>query len=293
MKKMLITEFSEYLKEEKKVSENTLQSYCRDIKQFSAYIESLGFDLLSAGRSQVLEYMVEMTDRGKADSSIMRCIASVRALYNFMLLKGMIKANPATNLKMPKKETKAPEILTQEEIEALLDAPDMSSIKSIRDKAMLELMYASGIKVTELISMKLGDIDVDLGYIKCCRSNNIRIVPLGKAAVEAIKTYITVARPQMANEDTETLFVNCGGASMSRQGFWKLIKSYAKKAGIDKDITPHTLRHSFATHLLENGADLASIQEMLGHKDISSTQIYSKLVHGRIREIYNMAHPRA
>lgn len=293
MKEMLISEFAQYLQEEKQVSQNTVQSYCRDIKQFSLYIESAGFDLLSAGRTQVLEYMTKMQKNGKADSSIMRCIASVRSLYNFMQIKGIKASNPALNLKTPKKENKAPEILTQTEIEALLDAPDGSTVKSIRDKAMLEVMYASGVRVTELITMKISDIDSDLGYLKCFKADNIRIVPLGKVAVEAVKTYLTVARPLMATKDTQTLFVNCSGTAMSRQGFWKLIKKYAKMAGIQKEITPHTIRHSFATHLLENGADLASIQEMLGHKDISSTQVYAKLVHGRIREVYNKAHPRA
>lgn len=293
MENVLISEFAEYLQTEKHVSDNTLQSYCRDIRQYSKHLKNTGFDLMNAGRNQILEYVIDMQNKGKADSSVMRCVASVRAIYNFMIVKGMKNSNPATALKMPKKENKVPEIMTQDEINALLSAPDMTSVKSIRDKAMLEIMYASGIKVTELINLRLDDIDTDLGYLKCVRTGNIRIIPLGKPAVEAVKAYLTLSRPLMAKDDSVSLFVNCDGNTMSRQGFWKLLKSYARKAGIEKDITPHTLRHSFATHLLENGADLPSIMEMLGHKDITSTQMYTKLVHGRIREIYNKAHPRA
>lgn len=293
MENKILTQFAEYLQSSKNVSANTLQSYCRDIRQFSNYIQTQGFDLLSAGRTQVLSFMVDMQSRGRADSSVIRCISSLRTFYSFLVLKSAVKVNPAVNLKMPRQEKKAPEVLTRLEVEALLATPDMTSPRSIRDKAMLEIMYASGIKVSELISLRLNDVDTDLGYLRCCRTDNVRIVPLGKISVDALKTYLSDARPIMASDEEDTLFVNCSGVPMSRQGFWKIIKEYAAKAGIKKDITARILRHSFAIHLLENGADLASIQEMLGHKDISSTQIYTKLARTHIREVYNKAHPRA
>lgn len=293
MDNLIIEEFINYMQKEKKSSINTIQSYVRDIKQYARYIEDKGFDVIYCGKTQILSYMLSMQKADKADSSILRSIASVRGLYGFLQARGMVQANPAIGIKLPKKEKQMPEILTRDEIDKLLDAPKDNSPMSVRDKAMLELIYASGIKVTELISLTMRDVDTDLGYLRCSHSGNIRIVPLGRAAVNALREYIALARPVMASPEEDCLFVNCSGGSMSRQGFWKLIKKYARLAGIDKDITPHTLRHSFAAHLLENGADLVSIQEMLGHKDISSTQMYARLVHGRIREVYNKAHPRA
>lgn len=293
MENIIISQFAQYLKESKNVSDNTLQAYCRDIRQFCTYVESMGFDLLTAGRTQVLSFMVDMQKSGKADSSILRSISSLRTLYSYLMINSAVHTNPAANLKMPKQEKKMPDFLTKDEIDALLSIEDMTSPRSVRDKAMLEVMYASGIKVSELISLRTNDIDTDLGYIRCCRTANIRIVPLGKPAVDAVRHYLSFARPSLAADGVDSLFVNCSGSPMSRQGFWKIIKEYAAKAGIKKDITPRTLRHSFALHLLENGADLASIQEMLGHKDISSTQMYAKLAHARIREVYNSSHPRA
>jgi len=294
MENIIITQFVQYLKDEKDVSESTLRSYCRDIRQFSSYLEENGYDLLNAGKTQLLAFVVDAQKKGKADASIQRLVASVRSLYTFLLIKGTVKKNPATGLRLPKQERKVPGILTHAEIIALLDAPGDEGVRSLRDKAMLETMYASGVKVTELVNLRLSDVDVDLGYLRCCRSTNVRIIPLGKPCIKALKAYLTLARPQLAAEDETSLFVNCqSGRAMSRQGFWKIIKEYAAKAGIQGEITPHTLRHSFAAHLLENGADLASMQEMLGHKDISSTQSYAKLMHTRIREVYNRAHPRA
>lgn len=237
--------------------------------------------------------MLSMQKEGRADSTISRCIASVRALYAYLIIRGSVRENPAVGIKLPKQERKLPEILSKGEVDALLGGLSENNPKEIRDKAMLEIMYASGIKVSELISLRITDVDTDFGYLKCIHGTDVRIVPLGRPAIIAVKNYLAVSRPLMANEDEQTLFVNYTGSAMTRQGFWKLVKEYARKAGIEKDITPHTLRHSFAAHLLENGADLVSIQEMLGHKDISSTQMYAKLVHGRIREVYNRAHPRA
>ena len=293
MENIIITEFAQHLRGNKKVSENTVQSYCRDIKQFSDYITKSGFDILSADNALVTSYVSNMQSRGMADSSVLRCIASIRALYSFLLAKSAVTTNPTSDIKLPKQQKKTPEALSKDEIDALLNIPNLTTPRALRDKAMLEIMYASGIKVSELINLKTNDIDTDLGYLKCIHNIDVRIVPLGRPAILAVKNYLAVSRPLMAKEDEQSLFVNYTGSAMTRQGFWKLIKEYARKAGIEKDITPHTLRHSFAAHLLENGADLVSIQEMLGHKDISSTQMYAKLIHGRIREVYNKAHPRA
>ncbi len=293
MNKLIIGEFESFLVNDKNVSPSTLASYKRDIVRFAKFMDNTKIDMLSATRNHILTYILSMQDEGKANASVVRAIASLKSLYSFLMLKGAIDKNPVLNITPPKREKKMPQFLTQEEIEALLDSPDVSTIRGLRDKAILEIMYASGLKVTELITMSLNDIDTDLGYIKCSKGANIRIVPLGKPAVNAAKSYIGIARPSMANDGETALFVNCGGCAMSRQGLWKIIKEYADKTGIRKSITPHSLRHSFAVHLLENGADLLSIQEMLGHKDASSTQVYARMFHGRLREVYNKAHPRA
>ena len=290
----LMCEFVEYLEKDKKVAKNTLQSYTRDIKQFSDYIESKKIDVSSVSKADVSDYVSYMQIEGKAASSVSRSLASVRALYGYLLLKGNVSEDPTYKLKTPKSEKKLPQILTTDEVDTLLRCPDKTSSKGVRDKAMLELLYATGIKVSELIALNLSDVDLDVGFLKCMSESDLRIIPLGKTAIKALKDYITSSRTLMiALPEENALFVNCNGSRMTRQGFWKLIKSYASLAGINKDITPHTLRHSFAAHLLENGADLASIQEMLGHKDIVSTQVYTKLMKNHIREVYNKAHPRA
>ncbi|MBQ7900632.1 MAG: site-specific tyrosine recombinase XerD [Clostridia bacterium] len=292
----LVCDFVSYLEKEKKVSANTLQSYTRDIKQFSRYISDNSLDVTKITKTNILTYMLSMQKSGRAVASVSRNLATVRAFYNYLILKDFVSTNPAYHLETPKQEKKLPQILTTEEVEKLLSCPENivpASGKSIRDKAMLELIYATGIKVSELISLNIDDVDVNLGYLKCVGENSARIIPLGHVAIEALKAYLTDTRSAMAAEGETALFVNCNGGRLTRQGFWKLIKEYAKKADIQKDITPHTLRHSFAAHLIENGADLASVQEMMGHKDISSTQVYTKLVKNRIREVYNKAHPRA
>lgn len=293
MNKLIISEFESFLINDKNVSSSTLAAYKRDIMNFSKFLSATKIDLLSATRNHVLSYIVSMQNSGKANSSVMRCIASLKSLYSFLQLNGTIAKNPTMGVTPPKAEKKMPGFLSHTQIESLLDSPDLSTLRGLRDKAILEILYASGLKVTELVTMNINDIDTDLGYIKCSKGANIRIVPLGKPAVNAAKSYIGVARPLMACNGEKTLFVNCSGHAMSRQGLWKLIKEYAAKAGIGESITPHSLRHSFAVHLLENGADLISIQEMLGHKDASSTQMYARMFHGRLREVYNKAHPRA
>ncbi len=290
----LMCEFVDYLEKDKKVAKNTLQSYTRDIKQFSDYIDARQLDVASVSGSDIQGYVTYMQLEGKAASSVSRSLASVRALFGYLVLKGKVSEDPTYRLKTPKAEKKLPQILSTAEVDALLKCPDTQTQKGIRDKAMLELLYATGIKVSELISLNESDIDLDFGYLKCMGESEVRIVPLGKTAIKALKEYIFIVRPAMvAIPEENALFVNCNGSRMTRQGFWKLMKSYAAEADIHKDITPHTLRHSFAAHLLENGADLASIQEMLGHKDIASTQVYTKLMKNHIREVYNKAHPRA
>jgi len=290
----LMCEFVDYLQNDKKVARNTLQSYTRDIKQFSDYIEARDINVKKVSGTDIESYVTYMQLGGKAVSSVSRSLASVRALYAYLHLRGEVKDDPTYRLKTPKAEKKLPQILTTSEVNLLLKCPDTTTLKGMRDKAMLELLYATGIKVSELISLNKADIDLDFGYIKCVGENEARIVPLGKTAIRALRDYIVGARGEMVlTSDEKSLFVNCNGTRMTRQGFWKLVKSYANEADIKKDITPHTLRHSFAAHLLENGADLASIQEMLGHKDIVSTQVYTKLMKNHIREVYNKAHPRA
>lgn len=292
----LLCDFVDYLENDRKVSANTLQSYRRDIKQYFDYVSSNSLDVLRISKTQIITYMLYMQKNGRAAASVTRSMASVRAFYNYLISKDYVDTNPACHLETPRQEKKLPCILTTEEVGNLLAQPDgivPATNKSIRDKAMLELIYATGIKVSELISLAVDDVDVTLGYIKCIGNGTARIIPIGHVAVSALSDYIKDVRNNMANEGEGALFVNCNGGRLTRQGFWKLIKEYAQKAGIEKDITPHTLRHSFAAHLIENGADLISVQEMMGHKDISSTQVYTKLVKSRIRDVYNKAHPRA
>lgn len=293
MNNIIIREYKNFLISDKGVSKSTLDSYIRDITRFAKYIESQKTDMISVSRNHVLSYILSMQDEGKANASVMRVVASLKSLYVFLLSNGSVKTNPVADITPPKKENKMPKFLELAEIDALLSVPDCANPKGLRDKALLEIMYATGLKVTEIINMSLSDIDTDLGYIRCSKGSNIRIVPLGSHAVNAARSYLKIARPAMAADDEKAFFVNCSGQAMSRQGLWKLIKQHAQKAGIVKPITPHTLRHSFAMHLLQNGADLLSIQEMLGHKDASSTQMYARMFHGRLREVYNKSHPRA
>ncbi len=293
MNKLIMQEFTSFLADDREVKTNTLQSYKRDIELFSAYIAHEKIDIISVTRGHILAYILHMQDEGKAASSVMRSIASLKALFSFLVSKGAMQSNPALDIKLPKREKKVPEFLSRDEIEKLLASPDITTLRGIRDKAILELMYATGLKASELVCMSMRDVDTELGYVRCSKGANIRIVPLGKIAVNSAKAYIAVARPVMADADENAFFVNCNGFAMTRQGLWKIIKEYSHKSGIRADITPHSLRHSFAMHLLENGADLISIQEMLGHKDASSTQMYARMFHGRLREVYNKAHPRA
>lgn len=287
--------FEKYLKEEKKASANTLSSYLRDIRQFGEYLDShTDTDIVSATEDELSEYINWLKGNGKSVATVSRCIASLKCFYSYFCLKQIIAENPSTKLVPDKGEHKLPQILSSKEVELLLEQPECTDAKGYRDRAMLELLYATGIRVTELIELNITDINLAAGIIRCHSRDKERFIPMYAKAIKALSEYITLVRPQMiAMPDEQALFVNVNGERMSRQGFWKIIKYYQKKANIEKDITPHTLRHSFAAHLLENGADIHAIQEMLGHADISSTQVYSQLVKKQLKDVYNKAHPRA
>jgi len=242
----------------------------------------------------VQDYIDWITEHGKSASSATRFLASVKSFYNYMLFVDAVQANPTKGVSSVKVERKYPEVLTNKEVELFLEQPQCVDAKGFRDHAMLELLYATGIRVSELISLNLDDVNLAAGFIRCESKGRERIIPLYHTAVKALQDYIRNIRLQIiVDSEEKSLFVNMNGERMSRQGFWKIIKYYQEKAGIQKDITPHTLRHSFAVHLLENGADLRSIQEMLGHADISSTQIYTHVIKKQLKDIYNKAHPRA
>lgn len=289
-----IDQFVAYLHNIKETSTNTELSYRRDLKKVIVFLHARNMtEWVDVSEEALKDYITSMGEQHFAAATISRNIASIKALFHFMAQEGIVKKDITDGLKAPKIEKKIPEILTMDEVIRLLEQPSGNSHKEIRDKAMLELLYATGIRVTELITLKVSDVNLPMSFIICRDAHKERVIPFGKAAKEALVRYLTEAREQMIEDkSSDILFCNFSGAPMSRQGFWKLIKFYAKKAGITADITPHTLRHSFAAHLVENGADLRSVQEMLGHSDISTTQIYANMNHNRIREVYAKAHPR-
>lgn len=289
-----IEQFITYLHNVKKTSANTELSYRRDLKKVFIFLRSKGLtDLVNVKEEDLEEYVDSMKEQHFATATVSRNIASMKAFFHFLSQEKLIEKDISERLKAPKIEKKMPEILTTEEVVRLLEQPSGDSPKEIRDKAMLELLYATGIRVTELITLRISEVNLSMSFIVCKDAHKERAIPFGMAAKNALIKYMTEAREQMVEDkSSDILFANCSGSPMSRQGFWKLIKSYTKKAGITADITPHTLRHSFAAHLVENGADLRSVQEMLGHSDISTTQIYANMNHNRIREVYAKAHPR-
>lgn len=289
-----IEQFITYLHNVKKTSANTELSYRRDLKKVILFLRSKGLtDLVDIKKEDLEEYVASMKEQHFATATVSRNIASMKAFFHFLCQEKLIGKDISESLKAPKIEKKMPEILTTEEVVRLLEQPSGDSPKEVRDKAMLELLYATGIRVTELITLKISEVNLPMSFIVCRDAHKERAIPFGMAAKNALIKYLTDAREQMVEDkSSDILFANCSGSPMSRQGFWKLIKYYSKKAGITADITPHTLRHSFAAHLVENGADLRSVQEMLGHSDISTTQIYANMNHNRIREVYAKAHPR-
>lgn len=289
-----IREFIQYLHNTKKTSQNTEVSYERDLRKMVQYLESQGIEAVAQITStNVNSYMLSLERKQFASSTVSRSVASMRAFFLYLVKEGILSESPADHLRPPKVEKKAPEILTVEEVDLLLRQPSKESAKGIRDKAMLELLYATGIRVSELIHLQFEEINMQMGYINCTENGKERIIPFGNIAKKAVVDYLDGSRDGLlGGRDCDTLFINCSGKPMSRQGFWKVLKGYAKDAKITVDITPHTLRHSFATHLIQNGADLKSVQEMLGHADISSTQVYLNMNVNKIRDVYAKAHPR-
>ena len=290
-----VKEYTSFMTDIRHKSLNTVESYKRDVTQYISYLDGTGVtDISYTTKTTVLSYLLYLQKEGRASSTVSRTLASLRSYYLFMMQNGVVKSNPTSNLEAPHVEKKIPKILSGEEVELLLEQPKNCDNKGIRDKAMLELLYATGIRVSELINLDVSDVNVPMSFVRCKGGKKERIIPMGHQAKDALENYINNVRKYMVKDENETaLFVNCSGARLSRQGFWKLIKYYQHIAGIETDITPHTLRHSFAAHLLENGADLHSIQEMMGHADISSTQVYSRMMNSKIKEVYSKAHPRA
>ena len=286
--------FITYLHNVKKTSNNTEMSYKRDLTKFRKFMEGQGVEAVSSITATNLNsYILYLEKNGFAAATISRNIAAIKAFFHYSVKEGMVKDDPSEALKSPKIAKRVPEVLTPDEVVCLLEQPKGDTPKELRDKAMLEVLYATGIRVSELIGLKVEDINLQMSYIVCKDANKERVIPFGAEAKHALMKYLDKGREAMILDNSSSvLFTNCSGQQMSRQGFWKLIKYYAKKAGIESDITPHTLRHSFAAHLVENGADLRSVQEMLGHSDISTTQIYASMNHNRIREVYAKAHPR-
>ena len=286
--------FFGFLENDKKVSLNTLQSYKRDLKQFEKYIEDNSENYNEITDENIKEYITYMQEIGKKPSTISRGLASIRSFYQYEAKNKQIKEDPTEGIQSPKIEKRVPSVLTSKEVALLLDQPKNVDLKGTRDKAMLEFAYATGMRVTEIISLNIEDVNLERGYVTCKSGKKERTIPLGNMSLKALKDYVENARDIMIKDENEkALFVNVNGQRLTRQGFWKIIKYYKEQAHIEKDITPHVLRHSFATHLLQNGADLKSIQTMLGHSDILSTQIYMQFQDETLKNVYKKAHPRA
>ena len=286
--------FLDFLENDKKLVNNTLQSYKRDILQYQEYVEENNINYLKVNSNTIKSYFEYLDESGKKKSTISRNLASIRSFYQFLVRTKKIKKDPTNGVQSPKPEKKVPNILTSKEVELLLEQPKSVDLKGIRDKAMLEFAYATGMRVTEIISLDVSDINFKDNFVACKSSHKKRIIPLGNLSMKALSEYVKSSRPYLIkDENVKALFVNINGKRLTRQGFWKIVKYYKEQANITKDITLHVLRHSFATHLLQNGADLKAIQTMLGHSDISSTQVYMQFQNENLKEIYKKAHPRA
>ena len=289
-----IANFLDFIVNDKKLSENTLQSYKRDILQYKKYVEANKINYIKVKSNDIKEYLNYLKDMNKKSSTISRNLASLRLFYQYLLRNNKVKADPTEGISSPKIEKRVPNILTTQEVSLLLDQPKNVDLKGIRDKAMLEFAYATGMRVTEIISLNIEDVNLEEGFVTCKTDNKQRNIPLGSLSLKALKEYIIDSRPILIKtEDEKALFVNINGKRLTRQGFWKIVKFYKEQAHITKEITPHVLRHSFATHLLQNGAELKAIQTMLGHSDISSTQVYMQFQDESLKNIYRKAHPRA
>ena len=287
--------FLRYLKIDKKASENTVLSYRRDLNKFNDFLLYKKIESYVMVTPELIsDFLKKSKKSGMSESSFARLVCSIRALYKYLCKKKKCTENPLENIHMKKPERKFPEILTALEVEIFLNSPELVDAKGIRDKAMLEVLYATGIKVTELINLSLDDVNSDIGFINCKTKSGDRVIPIYDLASKCIKEYMEKARPKLLkSENEQAFFLNFSGKKMSRQGFWKIVKYYKEKAGITKEITPHTLRHSFAIHLLENGARLKDVQEMLGHASISTTNIYQEIVKKNLKDVYKSTHPRA
>lgn len=295
--KSLLEDFLQYLSREKNASPRTLESYGRDISRFLEFAGTRGVrEPQDVRKALIMLYLGELRAEGRAAATINRNTVSIRAFFHFLQMEGTMSSDPTLGVESVKPEKKPPLVLSVEEVERLLAAPDPKSVHGLRDKAMLELLYGAGIRVSELIMMDVGDVQTSLGFARCAGSGGReRVIPVGSSAAECVEAYIAGSRDKLLREDSgePALFLNNLGRRLTRQGFWKIIKKYGREADIRKEITPHTLRASFATHLLERGADLRSVQQMLGHADISTTQMYSGTAPGNMKEIYEKHHPRA
>jgi integrase/recombinase XerD len=289
--------FIHFLSDERGLAPNTLESYERDIVQYLSYLHVQGIHTLQETKKiQIASYLLHLKQLGRAAATQSRTIVSIRAFYQYLVRERVLEHDPTLHMETPKLEKRVPNVLTVQEVESLLNAPLTVTANGMRDKAMLELLYATGIRVSELISLDLDNVNLELGFVRCVGTGlKERIVPLGGIAAEYVGSYIQTMRPLLLKQlpEEQALFINHLGTRITRQGFWKIIKRYAAATEIVKEITPHTMRHSFAAHLLENGADLRSVQEMLGHADISTTQIYTQVTRGKMKEVYDRAHPRA
>ena len=286
--------FLEFLSVEKGLSSNTLLSYSRDMKKLFQFFQKEKIHWLKAGEENLIRFIHHQSRSSLSARSLARLISSLKSFYKFLVLDGMIKKSPAVNLSSPKTWFSLPKFLTMSEVDLLLNQPDEKDIRGIRDKAMLELLYATGLRVSELVTLKIKDLNLEDGFLLCMgKGGKERIVPIGDSATRAIRRYLDEARPLLLKQPNNFLFLTRRGSAFTRQGFWKLLKSYAKKADLDVKISPHVLRHTFATHLLERGADLRSVQLMLGHSQITTTQIYTHVSRQQLRRVYDKFHPRA
>ena len=291
----LIQAYENYLSKVKQASENTIASYMRDVRQFSQWLRTAAqLDVIDATQQNIAAYLSHLEAEGRTGATVSRSLASLKNFYSYVVSSGFLETTPVTEIKVNRGEKKLPQILTGREIELLLAQPVCVDAKGFRDKAMLEVMYATGIRVSELINLNIDDVNIEQGIVKCADAKKTRIIPLYPAALKALSVYIKDIRSTMlASPSEQALFVNVGGIRMSRQGFWKILKHYQVTAHIEKEITPHTLRHSFAVHLLENGADISSLQELMGHSDVSSTQMYTQLINQKLQSVYKKCHPKA
>lgn len=289
--------FMQYLAVERGLARNTLEAYERDLTFYLDYLDKQGIqDLSTSTKHHITGYLQRLRNEGKAVSTVTRTLVSIRAFYQFLVRERLLTNDPSIHMTSPKQVKKLPRAITLQEVERLLSAPQTSTPHGARDKAMLELLYATGMRVTELISLDTGNVHPGMGFVRCIgKGSKERIIPIGRTAIHYLDLYMHSMRPQLlkGGKAESALFINHLGSRLTRQGFWKIIKKHAAESGITKEITPHTLRHSFATHLLENGADLRAVQEMLGHADISTTQIYTHVTKNRMKELYNRTHPRA